>query len=67
MVFTVFMIQLTCIKRTTSTVTCNEIGIKLLNNIKNVSKLNANLNVTKSENKNTEKINLNFTKTGSKL
>lgn len=30
-------------KRTTSTVTCNEIGIKLLNNMKNVSKLNANL------------------------
>lgn len=49
------MIQLTCIKRTTSTVTCNEIGIKLLNNIKNVSKLNANLNVTKSENINTYK------------
>jgi len=42
-------------------------GIKLLNNIKNVSKLNANLNVTKSENKNTEKIILNFMKTGSKL
>lgn len=42
-------IILTCIKRTTSTVTCNEIGIKLLNNMKKVSKLNANLYVAISE------------------
>lgn len=42
-------VKLTCIKRTTSTVTCKEIGIKLLNNMKNVSKLNANLNVAISE------------------
>lgn len=40
---------LTCIKRTTSTVTCNEIGIKLLNNMKKVSKLKANLYVAISE------------------
>lgn len=42
-------VKLTCINRTTSTVTCNEIGIKLLNNIKNVSKLNANLKVITSK------------------